>query len=174
MLEHVGAKHYDSYFASIARLLAADGLALVHSIAVSQRPRWRNWWINKYIFPGGYLPSLEQVSAAAIRHGLKISDVEIMSGHYEETLKQWRQAFVKNCFSVRQHYDDQFIHMWEFYLSGYEYFFSSQAVMVCDIQLSHSYHATPLGRRFISQQEDQYRDILCKTDFFGKTPPSTK
>ena len=174
MLEHVGAKHYDSYFASIARLLAADGLALVHSIAVSQRPRRCNRWINKYIFPGGYLPSLEQVSAAAIRHGLKITDVEIMSGHYEETLKQWRQAFFKNCASVRQHYDDRFIRMWEFYLAGCEYFFRSQAGMVCQLQLSHSYHATPLGRRYISQQEDKYRDILCKTDSFGKPPPSTK
>ena len=131
MLEHVGAKHYDGYFASIARLLAADGLALVHSIAVSQRPRRCNRWINKYIFPGGYLPSLEQVSAAATRQGLKITDVEIMSGHYEETLKQWRQAFFKNCASVRQHYDDRFIRMWEFYLAGCEYFFRSQAGMVC-------------------------------------------
>ena len=78
-----------------------------------------------YFFCGGYLPSLEQVSAAAIRQGLKITDVEIMGGHYEETLKQWRQVFVKNCFNVRQHYDDQFIHIWEFYLAGCEYFFSS-------------------------------------------------
>lgn len=97
-----------------------------------------------------------------------------MSGHYEETLKQWRQAFFKNCASVRQHYDDWFIRMWEFYLAGCEYFFRSQAGMVCKLQLSHSYHATPLGRRYISQQEDKYRDILCKTDSFGKTPPSTK
>jgi cyclopropane fatty-acyl-phospholipid synthase-like methyltransferase len=51
MLEHVGAKPYDSYFASIARLIAAEGFALVHSIAASQRPRRCNRWINKYIFP---------------------------------------------------------------------------------------------------------------------------
>ena len=88
MLEHVGAKHYDSYFATIARLLAADWLALVHSIAVSQRPCRCNRWINKYIYPGGYLPSLEQVFAAAIRQSLKITNIEIMSGHYEETPKQ--------------------------------------------------------------------------------------
>ena len=50
MLEHVGAKHYDSYFAGITRLLVADGLTLVHSFAVSQRPRRCNRWINKYIF----------------------------------------------------------------------------------------------------------------------------
>jgi cyclopropane-fatty-acyl-phospholipid synthase len=127
-----------------------------------------------YFFPGGYLPTLEQVSAAAIRHGLKITDVEIMSGHYEETLKQWRQAFFKNCASVRQYDDDRFIRMWEFYLAGCEYFFRSQAGMISQLQLSHSYHATPLGWRYISQQEDKCRDKLCKTDSFGKTPPSTK
>jgi hypothetical protein len=64
--------------------------------------------------------------------------------------------------------------MWEFYLAGCEYFFRSQAVMVRQLQLSHSNHATPLGRRYISQQEGKCRDILCKTDFFGKTHPSTK
>ena len=114
------------------------------------------------------------MSAAAIRHGLKITDGEIMSGHYEETFKQWRQAFFKNCAGVLQHYDDRFIRMWEFYLSGSEYFFRSQAGMVSQLQLSHSYHATPLGRRYISQQEDKHRDRLWKTDSFGKTPPLTK
>jgi cyclopropane-fatty-acyl-phospholipid synthase len=109
-----------------------------------------------------------------MRHGLKITDVEIMSGQFEETLKQWRQAFFKNCGSVSQHYDDRFIRIWEFYLAGCEYFFRSQAGMVCKLQLSRSYDATPRGRRYISQQEDNYRDTLCKTDSFGKPPPSTK
>ena len=83
MLENVGAKYYDSYFASIARLFAADGLALVYSIAVSQRPRRCNWMINKYIFLGGYLPSLEQVTGIVTRQGSKITDVEIINGYYE-------------------------------------------------------------------------------------------
>lgn len=174
MLEHVGATHLNSYFASIARLLAPDGLALVHSIGVSRKPRRCNRWINKYIFPGGYLPALEQVTAAASQHGLKILDIEIMSGHYEETLKQWRRAFFANIATVRTHYDERFIRMWEFYLAGCEYFFRSQAGMVFQLQLGHNYKVTPLGRRYIAQKEDSYRDILCKTNFFGNTPPSTK
>ena len=90
MLEHVGAAHLPSYFASIARLLSPDGLAVVHSIdglalvrsiGVSGTPRRCNKRINKNVFPGGYLPALEQVTAAASQQGLKILDIEIMSGH---------------------------------------------------------------------------------------------
>ena len=81
MLEHVGAAHLPSYFASIAKLRSPDGLALVHSIGVSGIPRRYNIWINKYIFPSGYLLALEQLTAAASQQGLKILDVEIMSGH---------------------------------------------------------------------------------------------
>ena len=67
MREHGGAAHLPSYFRSFARMLSPDGLALVHSIGVSGTP-WRCIrWINEYILPGGYLPSLEQVTAAASR-----------------------------------------------------------------------------------------------------------
>ena len=65
MLEHVGAAHLPSYFANFARLLSPDALALVHSIGVSGAPRRCNRWINNYIFPGGYLSVLEQVTASA-------------------------------------------------------------------------------------------------------------
>ena len=174
ILEHVGATHLNSYFASIARLLAPNGIALVHSIGVGHKSRRCNRWINKYIFPGGYLPALEQVTAAASHHGLKILDIEIMSGHYEETLRQWRSAFFANIATVRTHYDERFIRMWEFYLAGCECFFRSQAGMVFQLQLGHNYKVTPLGRRYIAHKEDSYRDILCKTIFFGNTPPSTK
>ena len=72
MLEHVGAAHLPSYFASIASLLPPYGLALMHSIGVSGTPRRCNRWINKYSFPDGYLLALEQVTAAASQQGLKI------------------------------------------------------------------------------------------------------
>ena len=111
MREHVGAAHLPSYFASIAILLSLDGLALVRSIGVSGTPRRCNRWINKYIFPDGYLPALDQVTAAASQQGLKILDIEIMSGHYEETLKHWRRAFFANIAMVRRHYDERFIRM---------------------------------------------------------------
>ena len=87
MLEHVGMRHFDSYFASIARLLAPNGVALIHSIGVHHNAKRCNRWLNKYIFPGGYIPSLEQMTRTAGRQGLKILDMEIMRGHYAKTLK---------------------------------------------------------------------------------------
>ena len=89
-------------------------------------------------------------------------------------LKHWRRAVFANIATKRHHYDERFIRMWEFYLAGCECFFQSQAGMVLQLQLGHDYTATPLGRRYIAKTEDIYRDTLCKTNFFGNTPPSTK
>ena len=69
MLEHVAATHLNSYFASIARLLALIGIAFVHSIDVGRKSRHCNKWINEYIFPREYLPGLERVTAAASHQG---------------------------------------------------------------------------------------------------------
>ena len=90
---------------------SAPDVAIVHSIGVSGTPRRCNRWINKYIFPGGYLPALEQVTAAASQQGLKILDIEITSGHDEEMLKHFRRAFFANIAAVRRNYDERFIRM---------------------------------------------------------------
>ena len=168
MLEHVGPRHFESYFATIARLLAPNGVALVHSIGVHHTAQRCNRWLNKYIFPGGYLPSLEQMTRAAGKQGLKILDMEIMRGHYAETLKQWRHAFYKNITEVRKDYDERFIRMWEFYLVGCEYFFRCQDGMVFQLQLAHDHNAAPQTRRYISQHEDEYRIKLCPKTSSGK------
>ena len=89
MLEHVGMRHFDSYFASIAQLLAANGVALIHSIRVHHNAKRCNRCLNKYIFPRGYIPSPEQMTRAAGHQRLTILDMKIMRGHYTETLKQW-------------------------------------------------------------------------------------
>ena len=82
MLEHVGMRHIDSYFASIARLLAPNGLALVHSIGVHNNAKRCNHLLNRHIFSKSCIPSLEQMMRAAGRQGLKILDMEIMRGRY--------------------------------------------------------------------------------------------
>jgi cyclopropane-fatty-acyl-phospholipid synthase len=64
-----------------------NGVALIHSIGVHHNAKRCNRWLNKYILPGGYIPSLEQMMLAAGHQELKILDMEIMRGHYAETLK---------------------------------------------------------------------------------------
>jgi cyclopropane-fatty-acyl-phospholipid synthase len=87
------------------------------------------------------------MKCAAGRSELKILDMEIMRGHYAETVKQWRQVFRRNIATVLQEYDERFIHMWEFDLIGCEYFFRCQDGMVLQLQLAHDYNPTWFTRR---------------------------
>ena len=166
MLEHVGPGNFGTYFRKVRELL--NGVAVIHSIGVHGRARPVNRWLQKYIFPGGFLPSLDQMVAATEMQGLKILDLEIMRGHYAETLKHWRMNFHANIEDVRNHYDDTFIRMWNFYLLGCEYFFRLQHGMVLQLQLAHNQMAAPANRRYIGDLQDKFRDILCKDSPSGK------
>jgi cyclopropane-fatty-acyl-phospholipid synthase len=168
MLEHVGPGNFGTYFRKVRELLNADGIAVIHSIGVHGRARPVNRWLQKYIFPGSFLPSLDQMVAATEMQGLKILDLEIMRGHYAETLKHWRMNFHANIEDVRNHYDDTFIRMWNFYLLGCGYFFRLQHGMVLQLQLAHNQMAAPANRRYIGDLQDKFRDILCKDSPSGK------
>ena len=167
MLEHVGRRNYYTYFRTVSDNLKPKGVALIHSIGVYKDPHPCNRWLAKYIFPGGYLPSLEQIVKSVSKQGLKIIDVEIMRDHYAETLRHWRLRFHDNIDAIRSEYDDRFIRMWNFYLAGCEYFFRVQEGMVFQFQLAHDHTAVPLARNYITKQQKRYRDILCKTPPFG-------
>ena len=93
MFEHVGVDFYETYFRQCAELLTSDGVMLLHSIGRSEGPDATNPWIAKYIFPGGYIPALSEVTPAIERSGLLVCDIEILRLHYAETLKAWRDRF---------------------------------------------------------------------------------
>ena len=78
MFEHVGANRYDEFFTTAHRLLNDDGVMLLHSIGRNSVPGATNPWIRKYIFPGGYIPSLSEVLPAVERAGLFVTDIEIL------------------------------------------------------------------------------------------------
>ena len=96
MFEHVGVADYDEYFQNVRRLLKDDGVMLLHSIGRNSVPGATNAWIRKYIFPGGYIPSLSEVLPAIERAGLYVTDIEILRLHYAETLRAWRERFMAN------------------------------------------------------------------------------
>ncbi len=95
MFEHVGAHRYGEFFSAAKRLLKRDGVMLLHSIGRYGPPSTTNAWIDKYIFPGGYIPALSEVMRAVERVGLIVTDIEILRLHYAETLKAWRQRFLR-------------------------------------------------------------------------------
>jgi cyclopropane-fatty-acyl-phospholipid synthase len=157
MFEHVGVNHYDEFFTKVRGLLKDDGVMLLHSIGRNSVPGVTNAWIRKYIFPGGYIPSLSEVLAAIERAGLYVTDIEILRLHYAETLRAWRERFMARWDEAKKLYDERFCRMWEFYLAGSETAFRVDAHMVMQIQLAKRQETVPLTRDYIPDREAELR-----------------
>jgi cyclopropane-fatty-acyl-phospholipid synthase len=157
MFEHVGAPGYDEYFRNVRRLLKDDGVMILHAIGRSEPPGATNPWIEKYIFPGGYIPSLSEVMASIERVGLFVTDTEILRLHYADTLKAWRERFMARRDEAREMYDERFCRMWEFYLAGSESSFRVNGHMVFQIQLAKSQTVVPRTRDYVYEREAMLR-----------------
>jgi cyclopropane-fatty-acyl-phospholipid synthase len=157
MFEHVGVNHYDTFFRKSAQLLADDGVMVLHSIGRSEGPNVTNPWIAKYIFPGGYIPSLSEVLPHVEKSGLLVTDMEILRLHYAETLKAWRERFLAHREEVERIYDQRFVRMWEFYLAASEMSFRENAMMVFQIQLTKRQDVVPRTRDYIAREERRLR-----------------
>lgn len=153
MFEHVGVGHYREYFEKVKNLLEEDGIALIHTIGRADGPGTANPWINKYIFPGAYVPALSEILPAIERAGLHVTDVEVLRLHYAETLKAWRQRFNANRQRIAEIYDERFCRMWEFYLASCEAGFRHGGLLNFQIQLSKRIDAVPLTRDYIVDWE---------------------
>jgi cyclopropane-fatty-acyl-phospholipid synthase len=153
MLEHVGRRQLDTYFRKVAELLADDGIALIHAIGSFHDPGSRQPWIEKYIFPGSFLPPLDLVLRAVQGTPLVVTDVEILRLHYAETLKAWRQRFYANVDRIRELYDERFVRMWDLYLTSCEMVFRAGQAMVFQVQLARSPAAAPITRDYIEAFE---------------------
>jgi len=149
MLEHVGAPQFATYFQTLKRLLAEDGVAVIHSIGRASGKGATNAFTNKYIFPGGYIPGLSEIVKAIEEAGLWITDIEILRLHYAETLKHWRLRFMADP-EIPVMFDARFRRMWEFYLAGAEMGFRYGGHMVFQIQLAKKRDAVPLTRDYMA------------------------
>jgi cyclopropane-fatty-acyl-phospholipid synthase len=158
MFEHVGVTHYDEFFTKVRGLLKDDGVMMLHSIGRNSVPGVTNPWIRKYIFPGGYIPSLSEVLPAIERAGLYVTDIEILRLHYADTLRAWRERFMARRDEAAELYDERFCRMWEFYLAGSETSFRVDGHMVFQIQLAKRQESIPLTRDYISEREAELRN----------------
>ncbi|UZF92395.1 SAM-dependent methyltransferase [Bosea sp. NBC_00550] len=153
MFEHVGVGYYRDYFRKIRELLSDDGVALIHTIGRSSPPGATNPFIAKYIFPGGYIPAMSEVSAAIEKEGLVITDVEVLRIHYAETLKAWRENFLARRNEAVAMYDERFARMWEFYLAACEASFRHDDLVVFQFQLAKKLDGLPITRGYIAERE---------------------
>lgn len=154
MLEHVGTAYFQTFFDTLARALADDGVALVHAICrADDAGGITNPFIAKYIFPGGYLPALSEVLPAIERARLIVSDIELLRLHYAETLKAWRERFLARRGEAEAIAGAEFCRMWEAYLAGSEAAFRYENLMVFQIQLIKRIDTLPLTRDYMFRTE---------------------
>jgi cyclopropane-fatty-acyl-phospholipid synthase len=135
MIEHVGFKNYRRYMQVAARCLAPDGLFLLHTIGANISSRFNDPWNDKYIFPDGMLPSLQQLTKAA--EGLfKIEDVHSFGQYYDTTLLAWNRNFTAGWEQIKDRYGERFSRMWHYYLLSSAASFRSRTVQLWQIVLS--------------------------------------
>ncbi len=149
MFEHVGRKFYKTFFNKVFEIMKDDGVTLLHAIGSVNSPRNPQPWITKYIFPGGYTPSLSEVAGPIEKSGLILTDIEVLRMHYAHTLRNWKDRFIKNKEKVLKMFDERFFRMFEFYLSSCEMAFKHGDQVVYQLQLTKKLNTTPSTRDYI-------------------------
>jgi hypothetical protein len=108
MIENIGRKSYGTFFRKCADLLAEDGVILLHLAGRPEGPEISRPFISKYFFPDSYIPVLPDLLPAIQRAGLLVTDIEILRGHYAQTIKVWRERFLAHREEIERLYDARF------------------------------------------------------------------
>lgn len=117
MVEHVGKGRIDEYFKDVDKLLNKGGISLLHCIT-GVKEGGSNSWVNKYIFPGGYLQSVSGIIDSLAAHSFYLVDVESLRRHYGRTLEHWSRNFENALPEIEKMKDETFIRMWRMYLNA--------------------------------------------------------
>ena len=140
MIEAVGEKYLSKYFSTIKSNLKYGGISAIQSIIIKDelfdRYRKNEDFIQKYIFPGGFLPSLQSIKNYSENSGLKLIDCNSYGIHYSNTLREWRKNFIKSWSEIsKQGFDQSFKKIWNFYFSYCEAGFKSKNIDLIQFSL---------------------------------------
>ncbi|WP_312094675.1 cyclopropane-fatty-acyl-phospholipid synthase family protein [Niallia sp.] len=149
MFEHVGKENLQAYFQQVHYLLKDDGAALIHGIS-RQQGGATNAWINKYIFPGGYIPGVAELVHHMTVENLQLVDLESLRRHYQKTLEMWHANFINNLDEIRKTKDERFIRMWDLYLQACAASFKASNIDVIQYLLvKKSSNQLPMTRGYL-------------------------
>ncbi len=149
MFEHVGRAQFETFFEASARMLADDGVMLLHTIGRFGSPGTTDAFTRKYVFPGGYIPALSETVAASEKFRLIASDVETLRLHYAHTIRAWYANCMEHKDKIIALYDEKFFRMWTFYLAGAATVFEHGGMGNYQIQFIRSRHALPITRDYL-------------------------
>lgn len=117
ILEHVGKANYSQYFDVVNKLLTPGGVSVLHTIT-QQKHLPSDAFLDKYIFPGAYLPVISEIAALLPEYDFRLTDYESLRLHYPLTLDEWLKGFEAHKKQVIKMFDEEFYRMWELYLAS--------------------------------------------------------
>lgn len=149
MFEHVGQENIPKYFKAVESMLEDGGLSLLHTIThLKEQPT--NRWLEKYIFPWGYIPSVREIIWELPEEGFHLLDVESLGYHYSLTAEKWLDNYEKVTDEVREKFDEQFVRMWRIFLAGVIASFKYTGISVHQLLFSKGINnELPLTREYI-------------------------
>jgi cyclopropane-fatty-acyl-phospholipid synthase len=159
LIEHLGTPHHAGFFAKCHDLLKEDGVMVSHCCGRMGGPGTTDKWTRKYIFPGGYIPSLSEIVRGAEKHRLHVSDVESLRYHYAHTLEEWYYRTNAAQTEITRLYDARFFRMWQFYLAGAEAAFRYGGMVNYQVQYIRNRDAIPMTRDYMFAEEERLRSL---------------
>ena len=163
MFEHLGTSFFPEFFQKVRDVLTPEGVALVHTMGRMGKPGTTDAFMQKYIFPGGYLPSLSEIVGASERERLVMADCEMLRLHYVYTLRAWYERFKANHDEVVRLTDERFYRLYAFYLAASMTMFTDGGMCVYQLQYMRSRYAAPITRNYMLETEDRYRALPDRT-----------
>jgi cyclopropane-fatty-acyl-phospholipid synthase len=157
MFEHLGTAFFPAFFRQVRDLLAPDGVALVHTMGRMGKPGTTDRFMQKYIFPGGYLPALSEIVSASERERLIMADCEALRLHYVYTLRVWYERLKARREEASALADERFYRLWLFYLAASMTMFTDGAMVVYQLQYLRRRDATPITRDYMIEDEKRLR-----------------
>jgi cyclopropane-fatty-acyl-phospholipid synthase len=156
MFEHVGPRHYREFFLKTRALLENDGVMLLHTIGRMGPPGTTDPFTAKYIFPGGYNPSLSEIIVASQHAKMIATDIEVLRLHYAYTLDHWYERTMAAREAISALYDARFFRLWQFYLAGAAGAFRYGGLVNFQLQYAKNRDALPITRDYMGLAEEKY------------------
>jgi cyclopropane-fatty-acyl-phospholipid synthase len=157
MFEHVGTLHYRQFFGKCRELMTDQGVMLLHTIGRAGAPGVTDKFTSKYIFPGGYIPSLSEIARGYEGLRMYCTDVEVLRLHYALTLEEWYRRTVAAQEQIVDLYDERFFRMWTYYLAGSIVSFRYGGLVNYQLQFARDRHTLPITRDYMGAAEAQFR-----------------
>ena len=155
MFEHVGKDNLAEYFKDVEKYLVPNGRALIHGITGQHYGAGVDPFIEKYIFPGGYIPNVVENVTHVLDAGLQLDDLEPLRRHYQKTLEHWADNYHKVFDETVSEYGEEFARMWDLYLQACAASFEAGNIDVMQFLLTKgaSGHDLPMNRAFMTARD---------------------